>query len=79
MVPRTPTDRDVAEELGRRIRARRKELGISQERLADLAGVHRTFSGAVERGETNTSITTLVRIARALQVDPGELIAGIEG
>ena len=55
------------------VRARRKELGISQEELADRAQVHRTFIGAVERGETNISIDNIARINDALGVPAFEL------
>lgn len=50
------------------VRACRRARGLSQEALGDLAGVHRTFVGHVERGETNVSIDTLERLAEALQV-----------
>lgn len=57
-----------------RVRARRKELGISQEELADRAQLHRTFVGAVERAETNVSIDNIARISSALAVDAAELL-----
>lgn len=44
----------------------RLEKGISQESLADLAGLHRTYIGSVERGERNISIDNMERIAQAL-------------
>ena len=56
------------------VRARRKELGISQEELADRAQVHRTFIGAVERSETNVSIDNIARISDALGVSAFELL-----
>ena len=56
------------------VRARRKELGISQEELADRAQVHRTFIGAVERSETNVSLDNIARISDALGVPAFELL-----
>lgn len=56
--------------LGNRIRRRRMELGLSQERLGEEAGLHRTYIGAVERGEKNLTVLTLSKIARALKRAP---------
>jgi len=56
------------------VRARRKELGVSQEELADRAQVHRTFIGAVERAETNVSIDNIARISSALGVPAADLL-----
>ena len=57
-----------------RIRELRLAKGISQEALADLAGVHRTYMGSVERGERNISLENIVKIARALKVASGNLL-----
>jgi transcriptional regulator with XRE-family HTH domain len=58
---------------GSRVRAERERLGVSQEELADRAGMHRTYLGGVERGERNIGLLNLLRIARALGVTPGSL------
>jgi transcriptional regulator with XRE-family HTH domain len=60
--------------LGKRVRAIREAQGISQEAMADIAGVHRTYMGLVERGETNISLDNIVKIARALKVAPASLL-----
>ena len=64
---------------GRAARALRVERGISQERLAELAGLHRTYVGDVERGERNLSLVNIERLALALGVRPSELLARAEG
>jgi transcriptional regulator with XRE-family HTH domain len=56
------------------VRARRLELDLSQEELADRAQVHRTFIGHVERGETNVSLDNIARISEALEVPASDLL-----
>lgn len=71
-------DQSLTTEFGSRVRRLREQSSRSQEDLADDAGVHRTFIGRVERGETNATLTTLVRLARALEVDPSQLVEGLQ-
>lgn len=52
--------------VGANVRRLRRAKGLSQEALADLASMHRTFVGHIERGETNVSLDTLERVADAL-------------
>jgi transcriptional regulator with XRE-family HTH domain len=61
--------RNVKQRVGKRIRELRTQKGYSQEELADLARLHFTYVGSVERGERNISIVNLEKIARALEVD----------
>lgn len=70
-------DAEVVRRFGDAIRRARTSKGLSQEALAEVAQVHRTFIGRVERGEANASITTIVRLARALDVPPSELLKGL--
>lgn len=56
------------------IRKLRERQGLSQEALADLAGLHRTYIGSVERCERNISIDNIDRIASALGVSPSSLL-----
>ena len=60
--------------LGREIRRHRNAKGLSQEKLAELAGLNRNYIGFVERAERSPRVTTIFRIARALDLHPGELI-----
>lgn len=60
--------------LGHTIREFRKRQGLSQEALAEKAGLHRTYIGSVERGERNVTVTSLSRIAKALGVRPADLL-----
>lgn len=60
--------------VGRNLRRYRLEHGFSQEAFADHMGVHRTYFGAVERGERNLTLRTLEKIAFFLDVDPRELL-----
>jgi len=60
------------------VRELRATKNMSQEALADEAGLHRTYMGSVERGERNISLENIVRIARALRVPPRELLTGIK-
>ena len=56
------------------VRELRERAGLSQEELADLANVHRTYIGGIERGERNPTLTTIHKIARALRVHPPRLL-----
>ena len=58
---------------GEEVRAQRLGQGLSQERLADLAGLHRTYIGSVERGERNVSLDAIGALATALRVHVSEL------
>ena len=60
--------------LARNLKLLRGKLGLSQERLAELSGLHRTYVGSVEREERNISLDNIEKIARALSVKPVDLL-----
>lgn len=63
--------------LAQRLRSERASRGLSQEELADLAGLHRTYVGSVERAERNVSIDNIEKLAGALGLDIAVLLSPI--
>lgn len=61
---------------GDNLRRFRKARGLSQEKLGEYADLHRTYVGAVERGERNISLENIVRLACALKITAGQLFQG---
>ena len=61
--------------VGRNVRRRRQELGLSQEQVAHDAGITLRYMGMVERGQQNPSLDVMVRIAAALSMKPADLLA----
>lgn len=59
---------DIKQRLGIKIRSLRKERGLSQEKLANLAEIDRTYLPTIEKGERNVSIEIVEKLAKALQV-----------
>ena len=62
---------------GEAVRVRRQSLGLSQEALADCAGIDRSHMGKLERGERNLTFLNIIRIARAVQCLPSDLFEDI--
>ena len=71
---RVKADQKSRKVLADNLRGRRRQLGLSQEALADRAGLHRTYVGSVERCERNVSLDNIERLARALNVAVAELL-----
>ncbi|MCW2838991.1 MAG: transcriptional regulator [Aeromicrobium sp.] len=65
---------DLQKALGRNLKKRREALGLSQEKFAEYLGFHRTYAGALERGERNISLKSLETLAELLEVTPLELL-----
>jgi transcriptional regulator with XRE-family HTH domain len=65
---------DIASRFGAQLRQVRKSRSVSQEKLAELAGLHRTYVSSVERGERNVTIETIEKLALALDVSMQELV-----
>jgi transcriptional regulator with XRE-family HTH domain len=66
---------DITQLFGEKVRSIRKEQQLSQDELADQCGLHRTYIGAVERGERNITLINAEKIANALQVSLSELVS----
>ena len=65
---------DLQRAVGRNLRAYREERGLSQEAFAEVVGVHRTYMGAVERGERNLTLRSVERIAERIGVEAVQLL-----
>lgn len=65
---------DLQRTIGRNLRAYRQAKGLSQEALADVLGVHRTYMGGIERGERNLTLRSVERIAERIGLEPLALL-----
>jgi transcriptional regulator with XRE-family HTH domain len=70
--------RPLQKRIGDAVRKRREALGVSQEGFADQIPMHRTYYGAVERGEKNLQLSTLERVCASLDVPMWEVIRDAE-
>lgn len=73
-----PPRSQAAQVLGQRVRARRTELGLTLEGAAPLCDLHWSFLGQIERGQRNLSLNNLLKVAKGLDIDPGDLVHGLE-
>lgn len=71
---RSPEEVDLLGRFGARLRVLREAAGLSQEQLADLAEIHRTYVGSVERGERNLSLLNMYSLADALGIPVTDLL-----
>jgi len=72
-------DERIKKTFGNAVRRQRRRKGVSQEKLAELADLHRTYISDVERGDRNVSLLNIVRLATALGIDPDALFDGLRG
>lgn len=66
---------NVMTRFGEKLKAIRLAKGLSQEKVAELSGLHRNYVSSVERGERNISIVNIDKLARALKVSMAELVS----
>lgn len=64
----------ISQDVGKKMRLIRRKKKLSQEEVSELAGIHVSTYGRIERGESNAPLQTVGRIARALKVKPSELL-----
>ena len=69
---------DIRERFGYAVKIRRESLGLTQEDLAEKAGIHRTYLSDVERGARNLSLVNIERLASALSMSMSELFERVE-
>ncbi|MBR5085499.1 MAG: helix-turn-helix transcriptional regulator [Muribaculaceae bacterium] len=67
-------ENEILKSFGAKVRHYRELLGLSQEKFAEKANVHRTYIGTVERGETNITLVNVYKLANALEVNVTQLI-----
>lgn len=70
-------DKHLLIKFGQKVRQERTKLGLSQEKLAEIANVHRTYVGMIERAEKNITLTNVDKIAKALGLSIEELMKGL--
>ena len=69
---------DVRERFGSAVKFRREALGLTQEALAEKAGIHRTYLSDVERGTRNVSLVNIEKLAASLAISVSELFLEVE-
>ena len=70
---------DLAKIVGQRIRNYRTQLGLSQEKLAELSGCHPTYIGQLERGEKNATLESIDKVASSLKISLSKLFVNLCG
>jgi transcriptional regulator with XRE-family HTH domain len=76
--PRKKPIPESQRKFGQRVRQLREKRGWSQEGFAHEGGLGRSFSGAIERGEKDVRLSTLIKIAKALAMSVAELLRGVD-
>ena len=68
----------IKEQFGRNLRAYRLERKLSQEKLAEVSGLHRTYISSLESGARNPTITVVAQLAKALGIKASALLEGVD-
>lgn len=76
--PGSPEDRSIEKFFGQVLQQLRKERGLSQEELGFESGYHRTYISQLERGKKSPSLQTIFQLAKALKVEPSEIVEHIQ-
>jgi len=77
-MPARPPPEPALKKFGDNVRAKREALALSQEKLAELAELDRTYISSVERGIRNISLLSILRIAKALKTTAASLCGGLD-
>jgi transcriptional regulator with XRE-family HTH domain len=68
---------DILEAFGKKVQEERLKHGLSQEKLAEIAGLDRTYISSMERGRRNVSLLNIIKVASALSIPPSIFLEGI--
>ncbi len=70
---------NILHRFGGKVKTLRKESNFSQEKLAEISSLHRTYIGMIERGERNISLKNIEKLSKALNVSISELTGDVDG
>ncbi|HDM75264.1 MAG TPA: XRE family transcriptional regulator [Deltaproteobacteria bacterium] len=73
-----PEDRPIAKSFGQVLQQLRRDRGLSQEELGFASGYHRTYISLLERGHKSPSLRTIFELAKALKVEPSEIVERVQ-
>ena len=76
--PRSPEDGSIAKSFGKVLKQLRQKRGLSQEELAFESGYHRTYISLLERGKKSPSLQTIFQLAKALNMEPSEIVERVQ-
>lgn len=77
MIEKKEIKNPIVIQFAKRVRLRRHDLGLTQEQLAELSEFSVTYIGGIERGVRNPSLTSIVKLAKALKLNPSDLIDNV--
>ena len=71
------SEKEILVAFGLKMKNIRLSLNLSQEEMAELCGLHRTYIGSMERGERNISILNIVKICKSIKYPPDKILEGV--